>query len=601
MLDGWNYNQYLDWIPDILLGLVVLIVGFIIAKILENVVHKALRKGRLDERVNMTKDKTKWTPTRIISKVVFWGVLLLAFLIFFNMVNMGAVAQPFGEIFAGFAGLVKGVIKAGLILLVAWVLATLAKKGIQMLGGKVNLNKVLSKTGQEPADVNKSKWVDTAANVVFYLILLLFIPAILSALNLRGISGPFEGLLNGFMNFIPNLIGAALIFAVGYLVAKIVRDILTKFLEAAGLNKLAQRMHISDYVKGTSLAKAVGTIVFILIMIPVAISALETLNIRGISDPAIAMLNDILTMIPNIAVAVLLILAGVFLAKWLKGVVVSLLDNLGLNSLAGKMGMKNSGSGSFSISNIIGTIVQIIVIVLFVSEALQVVNLAFMTGLATAIFAYLPMVIAAVIILAVGFWLANLAERFVGSILKSSTGEPSVLRYVAKYAILAFAFFMAISQLGIAPMIINTAFLLILGGLALAFGLAFGLGGREHASRYLSKMETSIQQTEVTKTDWEQEKQQMKAETEQAKHQAKQGVQQSKREARETKQNIKHEAKRSAERGKDRATGMSGANPADTGITGGTEPGRYDSGIDDANFTRPLDQGEGEDDHGQRP
>ncbi|SIT75043.1 mechanosensitive ion channel [Edaphobacillus lindanitolerans] len=597
MIDEWNYNRYLDWIPELLLGLVVLIVGYIIAKILESVVDKGLRKGRLDERVNMTKDKTKWTPTRIISKVVFWGILLLAFMIFFNMVNMGPVAQPFAEIFAGFSGLVKGVIKAGLILLVAWIIATLAKKGIQMLGGKVNFNRMLSRTGQEPADVNKAKWVDTAANVVFYLILLLFIPAMLDALNLHGISGPFEGMLQAFLAFIPNLVGAVLIFAVGYLVAKIVRDILTKFLEAAGLNRLAQRMHISDYVKGTSLAKAIGTIVFILIMIPVTISALETLNIRGISEPAIAMLNDILAMIPNIAVAVLLILAGVFLAKWLKGVVVSLLDNLGLNSLAGKMGMKDSGSSSLSISNIIGTIVQIIVILMFVAEALQIVNLAFMTGLATAIFAYLPMVIAAVVILAVGFWLANLAERFVGSILKNASGEPHVLRFVAKYAILAFAFFMAISQLGIAPMIINTAFLLILGGLALAFGLAFGLGGREHASRYLSKMETDLQQTEVSKTDWKQEKQQMKQESESAKQQAKQGMEQSKYEARRTREDIGQEAKRSAERGRDNATGMAGGNPADTGITGGTETGRYDSGIGDANFTRPLDQGEGEDNH----
>ena len=95
------------------------------------------------------------------------------------------------------------------------------------------------------------------------------------------------------------------------------------------------------------------------------------------------------------------------------------------------------------------------------------------------------MVLSAVVILAVGFCLANLSERFVGSVMTKQSGAPHVLRYVAKYAILAFAFFMALSQLGIAPAIINAAFILILGGVALAFGLAFGLGGREHASRYL--------------------------------------------------------------------------------------------------------------------
>ncbi|MBO1911926.1 hypothetical protein J4G37_44940, partial [Microvirga sp. 3-52] len=147
-----------------------------------------------------------------------------------------------------------------------------------------------------------------------------------------------------------------------------------------------------------------------------------------------------------------------------------------------------------------------------VVEALQVVNLHFMVTLATGIFAYLPLVLAAVVILAVGFWLANLAERFVGSVMTKPSGAPHVLRYVAKYAILAFAFFMALSQLGIAPAIINAAFILILGGVALAFGLAFGLGGREHASRYLSEMETSLSGAEVSKEKWEQEKAEAKNE-----------------------------------------------------------------------------------------
>jgi len=511
----YNFNSVMSWLPDLLLVLLVLVIGFILAKVLEGVTRKALRKARLDERVGLTKegdpakpgrDERKWTPERIIAKVVFFGVLLLAFLIVFEYMNVPGVAQPFNQIYASFSGLITGVIKAGLILLVAWIIATLLKKAIQMAGHRLNLNKLMEKTGQDSSSVNQTQWVDTVANVVFYLVLLLALPAVLDALGLQGISGPFEDLLNSFLAFIPRLVAAALIFAIGYVVAKIVRDILTKFLEAAGLNRFAEKLHLADYVKGSSLAKAVGTIVFILIMIPVTISALEALNIRGISEPAISMLNNILAMIPNIIVAIVLILVGVFVAKWLKGVVVSLLENLGVNSLAEKMGFGGRSTSSTSVAQVIGTIVQIIVILLFVSEALQVANLEFMASLATAIFAYLPMVIAAIIILAVGFWLANMAERLVGSVLVDGAGQPSALRHIAKYAILGLAFFMAISQLGIAPMIVNTAFLLILGAVALAFGLAFGLGGRETAARYLKKAEKNIDETEVSKEGLEQEK-----------------------------------------------------------------------------------------------
>lgn len=539
----YNFNTFMSWLPELLLAIVILVVGYILAKVLENVTRKALKKARLDERVGIQKDGEKgekWTPERIIGKVVFFGVLLLAFLIIFEFMNVPAITEPFSQIYEGFSGLIIGVIKAGLILLVAWVIATLLKKGIQMAGHRLNLSKLMEKTGQESTSVNQTKWVDTVANIVFYLVLLLALPAVLDALGLRGVSGPFEDLLNSFLGFIPKLVAAALIFAIGYVVAKIVRDILTKFLEAAGLDRLAERFHLSDYVKGSSLAKAIGTIVFIFIMIPVTISALEALDIRGISEPAIAMLNDVLVMIPDILVAIVLVLVGVFVARWLKGVVVSLLDNLGVNSLAQKMGFGERAS-SMSIAQVVGVIVQVIVILLFVSEALQVANLEFMASLATAIFAYLPMVIAALIILAVGFWLANMAERLVGSVLVDGAGQPSALRYVAKYAILGLVFFMAVSQLGIAPVIVNTAFLLILGAVALAFGLAFGLGGRETAARYLKKAEQRIDETEVSKEGLEQEKEQMSREAEAAKQQAKQGVEQSKHEAEQSKHELKRD------------------------------------------------------------
>lgn len=584
----YNFNSVMSWLPDLLIVLLVLVIGFILAKVLEGVTRKALRKARLDERVGVTKEgdpakpgreERKWTPERIIAKVVFFGVLLLAFLIVFEYMNVPGVAQPFNQIYASFSGLITGVIKAGLILLVAWIIATLLKKAIQMAGHRLNLNKLMEKTGQDSSSVNQTQWVDTVANIVFYLVLLLALPAVLYALGLQGISGPFEDLLNSFLAFIPRLVAAALIFAIGYVVAKIVRDILTKFLEAAGLNRFAEKLHLADYVKGSSLAKAVGTIVFILIMIPVTISALEALNIRGISEPAISMLNNILAMIPNIIVAIVLILVGVFVAKWLKGVVVSLLENLGVNSLAEKMGFGGRSTSSTSVAQVIGTIVQIIVILLFVSEALQVANLEFMASLATAIFAYLPMVIAAIIILAVGLWLANMAERLVGSVLVDGAGQPSALRHIAKYAILGLAFFMAISQLGIAPMIVNTAFLLILGAVALAFGLAFGLGGRETAARYLKKAEKNIDETEVSKEGLEQEKAQMSQEAEAAKREAKQGLDQSKREANQTKQELKREADR---------TNM----PNQTNVDG-PEPNPFHDNITPDENNRSLDDNDG--------
>ena len=504
MLTDFTLTSFLSWLPDLLIGLLILLVGFIVAKIIEGTVYKLLRKFRVNERLGTT--ESKWNIEKILSKVVFWGIMLLALIMFLNVMNMSLIATPFVSIYSGFADAILGILKAAVILFIAWILALVVKKFILMAGNRLKLNKYFVKAGVSAEEANKSKWIENAANIAFYLILLLFMPAVLHALGLSGVSGPFEGLLQGFLNFIPKLVGAALIFAVGFIVAKIIRVILTKFLESIGTDRFADKLQLSSFLKGTSLSKLVGTIVFILIMIPVTISSLEALDLRGISEPAIGMLHDIVGMLPKIVIAVVLVLVGILLAKWIKGVVISLLENLGVNSLFGRMGVRSVKPSMPSLAEIIGTIVQVVVILLFVVEALQVVNLHFMVTLATGIFAYLPMVLAAVVILAVGFWLANLAERFVGSVMTKPSGAPHVLRYVAKYAILAFAFFMALSQLGIAPAIINAAFILILGGVALAFGLAFGLGGREHASRYLSEMESSLQGAEVSKAKWEQEK-----------------------------------------------------------------------------------------------
>lgn len=508
MLDTFSVESFLSWLPSLVTAIIVLLVGLLIAKVLEGVSAKALRKLRVNERLGSTEQKVN--IEKIISKVVFYGIVLLTLIIFFNIMNLNTIAMPFLDIFAGFSGAVLSVLKAGVVLLIAWVIATVAKKLITTFGDKVNMQKMLAKVGYEERTVESSKWVENAANIVFYLILLLFMPAILHALGLSGLSGPFEGLLQSFLDFIPKLIGAALIFVVGYFVAKIIRTVLTKLLESVGVDRFSDGLKLTQYIKGTTLSQLIGTIIFVLIMIPVTISALEALDLTGISQPAIAMLNDIVTMLPNIVVAIVLVLVGLWLAKWVKGVVVSPLENVGLNAVFSKMGVRASGKNAVKPAEVVGIIVQVFIVFLFVVEALQVVNLSFMVTLATGVFAYLPMVIAAILILAVGYWLATLAERFVGSVVSTQSGAPHVLRYVAKYAILAFAFFMALDQLGIARSIISSAFILILGGVALAFGLAFGLGGREHASRYLSKMEKSLEDTEISKEDWAAEKEKIK-------------------------------------------------------------------------------------------
>ncbi|MDP4164291.1 MAG: mechanosensitive ion channel [Bacillota bacterium] len=492
---GWQQLSY--GLPNLLIALAVLFIGWIIAKAIEKGVYKALKRTNLDNRVFANTNNKRFSSEKIISKIVYYLLLAFVFIFFFNILNLNIIAGPLAGMLATIMAAIPSILKAALILLFAWLIATalsmLIRKAGRTLRVHQGMNKLnLTKNNQDPALL-----VDKVANIVFYLVLLLFLPGVLAALNISGISGPFSSMLTSMLAFLPKLLAAALIVLVGWFIAKIVRDILTNLLQSIGLEKLVQRFGLAKLFEGTSLSAIIGNIVFVLILIPTVITALDKLNLKGISEPAIQMLTKILTMIPNLIIAVLFVMVGLWIGKWVNKFVTELLDRLGFTSFFNKMGIGNkmSSTSALSLSKIVGYIAQIFVVMLFVVQALNIIKLDFLVRLATAVISYLPSVFAAIIILVVGLYLGALVKKLLESILQG--GHFRLLSSIAKYAIIAISIFMALDQLGVAASIVNAAFILILGGLALAFGLAFGLGGKEFASKYLAKLDNKIEHTSI--------------------------------------------------------------------------------------------------------
>ncbi|GKU84675.1 mechanosensitive ion channel [Niallia sp. NCCP-28] len=492
--NGWGY--YLDRLPDFLLAILVLIIGWIIAKFIEKAILKGLQKTNLDNKIfrEGTKPNRKYSSEKIISKVIYYILLVFVFTLFFNILNLTAFTAPLVNMLSSLLGAIPNILKAAIILIFAWIIASSLKFIIKKAGSTLQAHEKLQKWNVIEGK-NHTNIVDKLANISFYFVLLLFLPAVLGALNLQGVSEPFTNMLHNILAFLPKLLAAALIVLVGYFVAKIVRTIVTSFLQSIGIESLVQRIGLNKLFENTSLSSIIGNIVFIFIMIPTIISALDKLDIQGISDPAINMLNDILTMIPNIAVAIFLILIGVWLGKWVKQMVVALLVNLGLDSYVGKMGIKTTSN----VSSIIGSIVQVLIVFLLAVQALNLIGLQFLVTLSTAIIAYLPQVIAAIAIIGVGLWLGYLVQRILGGFLQGAHFR--LLPAIAKYSIITISIFMALDQLGVASSIVNSAFILILGGLALAFGLAFGLGGKDFAAKHLRKLDTAMENTKVNKNN----------------------------------------------------------------------------------------------------
>ncbi|MDN3018045.1 mechanosensitive ion channel [Paenibacillus sp. BSR1-1] len=490
MMLGWY--TYLDKLPNLLFALIVLLIGWIIAKFIGKGVEAALKKTSLDNKLFSNSSKRKYSSEKIAGKIVYYLLLVVVWIIFFNMLSLNFIATPLVGMLSAITGAIPNLLKAALILLLAWAVATLLRMLFHKGSAMFHLPSRLVGWRMAESETSAQNKINSIAKALFYFVLLLFLPGVLGALQLEGVSEPVAGILSGLLSFIPKLFAAALIVLVGWLIAKIVRDILTNFLSSIGTEKLGERFGLK--MEGTSLSVIAGNIAFILILIPTIITALEKLDLKGVSEPAVAMLHNVVTLIPNIAVAVILILAGITLGKWVEKLVAQMLWRLRFDHLFQQMGIGSvkPEQSKYSLSKIVGLLVKIVVVLLFTVEALQIVGLDFLVTLATGVIAYLPMLFAALVILGIGLYVGNLVERILQNILKNTYSR--TLAAIAKYTIFTITVFMALDQIGVAHSIVNAAFILVLGGLTLAFGLSFGLGGRDFASKYLRKLDNKIDQ-----------------------------------------------------------------------------------------------------------
>ena len=202
---------------------------------------------------------------------------------------------------------------------------------------------------------------------------------------------------------------------------------------------------------------------------------------------------EFISVLPQIVVALIILLAGWIIGGVLKSVVISVfktlkidaaLDAAGVDHLTEKAGYKLN-SGRF-----VGALVKWFVIIVFFVAALDILNLDQVTSfLSQIVLGYLPLVIVSVLILFGGFILASFVEKLVVAGGRATNfASSTLLSKFAYYAIIIFTVLAALNQLQIAPELVQMLFGGLVFGLSLAFGLAFGLGGREEAARYLRGM-----------------------------------------------------------------------------------------------------------------
>ncbi len=486
---------------NFVIALIILLVGWIVAKIIGNTVEKGMNKANLDEKLfnKFQSDGKQIDFSKVVGKVLYYIILVIAFMLFFERLNLNVLANPLSDVISTIFSFVPAILKAAIILVAAWLLATVVRWLITRGTEKSKIQEGFYKIKLADTKEEVKSFMETLGQVAFYLILFVSIPAILDALSIFGLAQPFTGLITTVLTFVPKLLAAAIIFVVGWFVAKIVKTILSNLLNAVGSERVVERLKLQKLFEGTSLSDFVGNIVFGVIIVLTSILSLEKLELTGVTEPVINMLHTVIDMLPNVLIAVGLVLIGVWLGKMVGDFVQTYLAKLGFDRLTSKINIGNAdATGSKMVpSSVVGYVVQALIIFILSVQALYLIKLDFLVGIATEITAYIPNVLVAVLILVVALLLAGIVEKVLLNLISGPATK--ILAGFAKYAVLVLAVFMALTQLGIATSIVNAAFILVLGGLALAFGLAFGLGGREFASKYLKKFDSTIETTNVKK------------------------------------------------------------------------------------------------------
>jgi len=474
----------------VLTAILILIIGWIIVKLIVLGVSRFMLKNKFfNDRVLSYFDEDKAnTAVNFIKKAIYYLLMLFVVISALQVLGLSSITQPLNSLLNVTFAYIPQVLGAILLLLAAWLIATLLKKLILVFFNRTKLDEKLeeqAEPGGEMVDLGSA-----VAELVYWAVFILFLPAILSALSMGGLLAPIQNMVNIFLAFIPNLFGAGVLVFIGYFIAKIFKNITTKFFKALKVDDFGKKYGLTVEDDNKSLSEILGMVVYLLILIPIIISALKVLGLESIAQPATEMLSDIFTFIPVLFSATIIVAFAYFIGKMVGELTSNLLSKIGFDRVLPLIGINEA---NINLPNLCGKLITILIVLVASLEAAAILGFAQLSNLMEKFVVMAGNVLVGVVIVGFGLYIANLVADL---IQKSGTKIASMMALVAKVGILVLAASMGLSQMGLAPEIIMWAFISLVGALAVSFAIAFGMGGKDFAAKRLLELEEKMKQNE---------------------------------------------------------------------------------------------------------
>ena len=473
-----SFNGYLGGpIGSIIGAILIFIIGWLVALGIAALVRGVLSKVNLNQQMSSSTGKS-YDLEGIISKIVFWFIFIIAIAGALSQLNLNSISTPFANMVNQVLTFIPNIIAAIAVGVIGWVIATVVRTAINAALAKTSMDERLSaKAGVKPLS-------STIADMVYWFILLIVLTMVLGQLQLNGLFAPLTNMVDKIFSFIPNILIAGVVFVVGYIIAKVVRGIVTNLVSTFDVQKLASKAGLSEQ---NSLPNIAGSLAFLVVIIPTIIAALNALQIDVIARPATNMLNKIMEALPNIFMAAAILIVTFYVVRMVANIIKGLLENTQVNQLPAKVGLEQT-MGDKKISDLVGYAIIFFAMLFAAIAAADLLGFEPISAIIAMFIAFGANIILGAVILFIGFWLANI----IAGVVERSEQGSQFLANIVRVLIMGLVLAMGLKAMGIADSIVNLAFGLTLGAVAVAFALSFGLGGQEAAARFLRKMQDKM-------------------------------------------------------------------------------------------------------------
>lgn len=340
---------------------------------------------------------------------------------------------------------------------------------------------VIKKLLNKVSFLNTNDLVSPIASLIKAVLTIFVLMAVLQHFGLTDVLDPLKEMANKFLGAIPNMIGAGIIGYAGWIIAGLVSDIV-----GMGLKKVDEQLAVKTGNEDIKISKFGSAFIFAAILLPIIVAALGVLNIPSISEPASAMITKLMAAIPNIIGAGIILLVAYFVAKFVVFMLTGLLEAANINEMPAKVGLSGVFTETFTPMKLIGGAIMFFSMLTASTAAVNTLGIEVISSIFAKVLEFGGGILVGGVILLIGNFLSTLAHS------KLSASGNAGMANIARFAILGLVLAMGLKAMGLADNIVNLAFALTLGSVAVATAIAFGLGGRDAAKTMADKWAKNV-------------------------------------------------------------------------------------------------------------